>query len=395
MNAPVSILFVDDEANVLQALRRSLRRKAGEWDMAFASGGPEALELMQTRSLDIIVTDMRMPGMDGAQLLAEVRQRQPDAIRFVLSGQSDQESVYRSIGISHQYLSKPCEGEVLVGRIDRALALRQRFRNQALRTLIGGRLEVPARPEIFTRLVAALADKNVQTRQVAAIVELDPVMASRVLQAANSAFFGPSRHVTSIERAVELLGFDVLKGLALKQDVLNMLPPGTAAGGQADAVFEHSIRVAATARALTALPGIDPRLGDECYALGLLHDLGVLVLSRLEARLQAAGEGNVLDRERSLLGIGHDEVMGYLLGLWGLPDMLVEAVMHHHDDPRPEPDLSPAAAVLHLANAIDHLVESGGTEEAWHALAEHAALPAQVSGADLREVSRRVRGGDP
>jgi HD-like signal output (HDOD) protein/CheY-like chemotaxis protein len=394
MNAPLSVLFVDDEANVLQALRRSLRRKAGEWDMVFAGSGPEALETMAARPFDIVVTDMRMPGMDGAQLLLEVRRRHPDAIRFVLSGQSDEESVYRSIGISHQYLSKPCEGDVLVGRIDRALALRQHFRNPALRALIGGRLEIPARPAIFTRLIAALTDSRTMTRHIAGIIELDPGLATRVLQAANSAFFGPAREVTSIERAVELLGFDVLKGIALKQDVLNMLPADPAGSNPPESVFDHSVRVAALARSITALPGFDPRLGDDCYALGLLHDLGIVILARLQEGLHDAGEGTYLERERLLLGVGHDEVMSYVLGLWGLPDMMVEAVMRHHEQPPAGGALSQASAVLRLANEIDHLLDSGtDADDAWQDLATRLALPDGVSVTELRALATRLREG--
>lgn len=390
----LSVLFVDDEPNVLQALRRSLRRKATEWDMIFAPGGREALEEIDRRPFDIVVTDMRMPGMDGAALLGEVRTRQPDAVRFVLSGQSEEESIYRSIGISHQYLSKPCDGDILIAKIDRALDLRRRFRNPGLRALIGGRLQVPGRPAIFTSLAAALADSHCMTRQIVGIVEQDPGLATRVLQAANSAFFGAARHVSSIERAIDFLGFDVLKALAVKQDVLNMLPSGRLGDVQSDEIFGHSLRVAAFARAITAMSGFDHRAADECYTLGLLHDLGILILAGLDPSIHDARTGDLHERERAALGVAHDEVMGYVLGLWGLPDVIVDAIASHHDEQRAFGAAPAPAAILHLANEADHLLSrSDAAADGWDRLAQRVPLPAGVSMEDIRLLGQRLGEG--
>ncbi|HOT51753.1 MAG TPA: response regulator, partial [Candidatus Hydrogenedentes bacterium] len=120
-----SILFVDDEPNVLDGLRRMLFPMQREWEMAFARSGAQALEQLEARHFDVVVTDMRMPGMDGSRLLAEVKKRHPDTLRFVLSGQSDSETLYRSVGEAHQFLSKPCKPALLKECVDRAFALRE------------------------------------------------------------------------------------------------------------------------------------------------------------------------------------------------------------------------------------------------------------------------------
>jgi YesN/AraC family two-component response regulator len=80
------ILFVDDEPNLIDGLRRMLRSFRQRWNIAFATSGSEALELMSQRPFDVIVSDMRMPGMDGRQLLEEVEKRHPQTVRVVLSG---------------------------------------------------------------------------------------------------------------------------------------------------------------------------------------------------------------------------------------------------------------------------------------------------------------------
>ena len=115
------ILFVDDEPKILQGLGRMLRGMRHEWDLLFANGGPEAFELMGRSRVDVVVSDMRMPGMDGAELLAEVEKRHPHTVQFVLSGQTDKETAFRAVGPSHHFLSKPCEADILVNSVRRAL----------------------------------------------------------------------------------------------------------------------------------------------------------------------------------------------------------------------------------------------------------------------------------
>ncbi|GAF98860.1 unnamed protein product, partial [marine sediment metagenome] len=118
------ILFVDDETNVLDGLRRMLRPMQREWEMAFAPGGEEALAALAEKHFDVVVSDMRMPGMDGDQLLTEVMGRYPETVRIVLSGHSEKEMILRSVGPTHQYLAKPCDPELLKRVIARAYALR-------------------------------------------------------------------------------------------------------------------------------------------------------------------------------------------------------------------------------------------------------------------------------
>ena len=94
-----------------------------ECELVFATSGGEALQLMATEPFDVIVTDMRMPGMDGAQLLEEVSRIHPKTVRIVLSGQADQDSMFRAVRTTHQYLSKPCNAETLKSTVERVCKL--------------------------------------------------------------------------------------------------------------------------------------------------------------------------------------------------------------------------------------------------------------------------------
>ena len=117
------ILFVDDEPMILQGLQRMLRPLRDEWDMVFVDGGEKALAAMAESTFDVVVTDMRMPVMNGAQLLTEIRKRHPSTVRLILSGHADKDLVSQCLGVAHQYISKPCDPEQLKTTIRSACLL--------------------------------------------------------------------------------------------------------------------------------------------------------------------------------------------------------------------------------------------------------------------------------
>jgi len=116
------IIFVDDEPRVLDGIRRFLYPMRREWDMSFACSGPQALEIMAHDPFDVIVTDVRMPGMDGTELLARVRDLHPGVVRIVLSGHSDRDLTLKAAVSAHKYLSKPCDAQSLKVTIAGAVA---------------------------------------------------------------------------------------------------------------------------------------------------------------------------------------------------------------------------------------------------------------------------------
>src|SRR6185503_6348950 len=114
------ILFVDDEAAILASLSNLLRKDRHRWELVFANGGQEAARLLSERTFDVIVTDMRMPNLDGAELLELVRKRSPRTVRIMLSGHAESEGVMRALPLVHQFVSKPCDIKTLRGLIERS-----------------------------------------------------------------------------------------------------------------------------------------------------------------------------------------------------------------------------------------------------------------------------------
>jgi HD-like signal output (HDOD) protein len=333
-----SVLFVDDEANVLQGLRRSMRSVLQGAELLFAGSGQEALDLLARRPVDLIVSDMRMPGMSGAALLTEVASRWPDTIRFVLSGQSEEEEVFRSIGVSHRYLSKPCEATLLGRNIDDAIALRRHLGNQQLRSLLTARLAIPSDAPLYGRVTELMAQKAGRNDEVAALISTDPGLTAHILQVANSAGFGRMMRVTTVAQAISHLGLDIVRGLVLTHQVLAITASHPMAGVTAETVFAHCRGVAGLARQIALRLDQPPARADECHTAGLLHDLGILLLAAAipgrYAGIRAGDDGDLAGVERAVIGATHADAAGYVLGLWGLPDSLVEAVVHHHDAER-------------------------------------------------------------
>ncbi|HMG23584.1 MAG TPA: response regulator, partial [Kofleriaceae bacterium] len=121
MNVKKRILFVDDEPAILAGLQNLLYKDRKRWDMVFALGGQLALDEIRKESFDIVVSDMRMPGVDGATLLNTVKDECPATVRIMLSGHADREAIVRALPALHQLLSKPCDAATLRGAIERSL----------------------------------------------------------------------------------------------------------------------------------------------------------------------------------------------------------------------------------------------------------------------------------
>ena len=356
---PKRILFVDDEPLILQGLQRMLRGLRREWTMEFAESGEKALSLMEKAHFDVVVSDMRMPGMNGAQLLTEVMRLQPRTVRIILSGHADKELILQCMGATHQYLTKPCDPETLKSVVRRATNLEYLHEHERLTTLVAQMQHVPSIPALHSQIAKALNDSNASIDDVAALIARDVGMTARILKLVNSAFFGLGRPIADTAEAVNHLGFEVIKSLALAIDTFGQLRVNAAVGRRLDEVFAHSIAVSNCARMIAHAEGADRKLQDEAFVSGLLHDVGkIILLANLPDEMQRAAafskERKKLDfeSEREVLGADHAAIGGYLLGLWGLPVPVVEAVaLHHCPASGTAEGFSPLLAV-HAANAV-------------------------------------------
>jgi len=354
------ILFVDDEPNILSGLKRQLRPQRHEWEMAFAESGDEALSMIEADPFDVVVSDMRMPGMDGAELLRRVKERYPETVRIILSGHSELELVMKSVGPTHQYLTKPCDPDLLRATLKRAFTLRDLLADERLQALAAGMTTLPSLPTLYQKIVEVLQEPDASLAAVGEVIGQEPAMAAKVLQLVNSAFFGLRREVSDAREAVSFLGLETITALVLSVHVFAELKEATGDSFPIEALWSHSLAVGSMAKQIALAETGEKRIGEEALMAGLLHDVGKLIL-RVNAAEQyrevdlsvSRGDCDLLTAETRVFGTTHAEVGAYLLGLWGLPDGIVEAVAFHHRPEACPSDGFTSLAAVHVVNCLE------------------------------------------
>ncbi len=350
------ILFVDDDPQVFEGLQRMLAPQRDQWEMSFAPEGETALLLLSATPFDVIVSDLRMPKMDGAALLKKLRERWPGIVRILLSGQADMDDALRAVPVAHQCLLKPCDPETLRGAIERATSLSEVLSSKLLAGIVGSVQDLPVMPRAYLELRDTLANPNYSLKTIVRIVEQDVGLSAKILQLVNSAFFGLPKDISSVHMAVCYIGAEMLQNLVLSAEVFHVFEKGKSIEGFSfEDLHMHSQLAAKIAASL--LPPSPAR--DSAIIAGLLHDIGKLVLAtRSPQHFARAMEGSRVEKmplyliERQLMGISHAEVGAYLLGLWGLPAPVIEAVAHHHVPGRIPSETLDAVGAVHIANAL-------------------------------------------
>jgi putative nucleotidyltransferase with HDIG domain len=365
------VLFVDDEPNILDGLRRMLRPLRNEWQMQFAPSGANALALMANEPVDVLVTDMRMPGMDGDELLAEVRRLHPLTVRIVLTGQCTREAMLRLVRLAHRVFTKPCDPDALKAAVQRACALQDLLRSPALVALVGQLGSLPTPPALYNQIVAELDNPDGSVSEVGNMIAQDVGMAAKLMQVANSSLLGLRNRAVSPAQAVQALGTETTKALVLVSDVLTRYDPKAIQPFSIDDLWDHSRAAAALAGSI-AQAEADRTQAADARLVGLLHDIGRLTLvsqqpGQYRQVFQLARDEHltVADAERQVFGSTHAEVGAYLLGLWGLPNLVVEAVAWHHAPGGCPVDAFSPLAAIHAAEAILSPDEGGPADAAY------------------------------
>ena len=355
------ILFVDDEPRVLQGLQRMLRGLRNNWAMTFVENGQEALEIMAQQTFDIIVSDMRMPGMDGAELLHEVMNRYPQIIRIILSGHSDREMILKSVRTAHQYLSKPCDAETLKSTVTRACSLRELLTSNEMEKIVLKMESLPSLPSLYIEIMDEIQSPDSSVQRVGNIIEKDIGMSAKILQIVNSAFFGMPRHISSPAQAVSLLGLEIVKALVLSVHVFSQFDHSRLKNLSLNSLWQHCTTVGYLSKKIYEGESNDKNFISYALIAGLLHDIGKLILMTNFPEKYDSVVSTVLKQEITLseielevFGVTHSEVGAYLLGLWGLPDLVVEAIAHHHSPHQVPGKVFVPLSAVYVANTIEH-----------------------------------------
>ncbi len=353
------VMFVDDEKFILSSLKRLF--KNAEFSTVFMNSGKEALEYLEENKVDLVISDIRMPEMDGFEFLSKVKEKYHETGRIALSGFSDNKIIYRLLNenIAKLYLFKPWDNEELKATVKRILQMEQTLLDSNLLELIGELDELPALPDIYTK-ISTLIKEEASVEKITTLIEEDQAIASKILRIANSAFYG--KKTGTISQAVMLIGLNNLKNLILTNSMFDKTTGNMKA---IERLWKHTV----STNIITHLiyeECLDKAVPQEYSSAGLLHDIGKVVLylyfSDSYALLNEHSEesGKLLEElEMEHYGVTHQELGAYLLNWWELPFTYVEVAMHHHR-PFDERVISKElVSVIYLASHYSSQLETG------------------------------------
>lgn len=356
------ILFVDDEQKVLEGLRRMLHSKHQEWDMEFVNSGKEALKLMKEHPVDLIISDMRMPEMDGAELLKIIKKFYPQTIRFILSGYSDKEMILRTLGSTEQFLTKPCNAGTLKEAISKALESYELIDDNQTRAFVSKIESLPTMPDLFQQLKLLLESPTSSFKDIAKVISKDISMTAKILHLVNSSFFGLRQKIHNIQYATTYLGIETIRAIILLTEVFNTFTKDELDKFAIKKLYKHSIAMGALTTEIMKTISTDRKFTDKTCMAGMLHDIGKLIIIRDKPKeyeeifRRCDKEGVPLYMlEKEYFGTTHAELGGSLMDLWNLPDNVVKAITYHHMPSQSPLDTSFSMLLaVHVSNSLQH-----------------------------------------
>lgn len=338
-----------------------LRPMRAEWEMEFVESGQQAIEAMNALPFQVIVSDMRMPGMTGAQLLTQIKDRYPKTVRLILSGHADKDLIMKCVGTAHQFLAKPCEPESLRAAIARACAFDSSVKSEKMKQLIAQMDCLPSIPSVLNEIVEKLRNDDCSLEDIGEIIAKDLAMTAKLLKLVNSAFFGLRREISNPSDAVSYLGLDTMKSLVLAVNAFSSFEGKKTGPISLEGLWSHSLTVASVSKQIALSTGAGKAQVDEAFIAGMLHDIGKLALAvnlpqeyakALDASKTLGIPGCAA--EETAFGANHADIGGYLLSLWGLAPRVVDAITWHHEPMHGDLSGFTPLAAVHIANALTY-----------------------------------------
>ena len=323
------ILFVDDEPRILTGIENALIFANDDWVADFATSGEEAVALLDANTYDVLVTDMKMPGLTGADVLEHAKTVRPGMVRLILSGEVDPTLAERAMPLTHEFVPKPCDPDELFGLIERVSDTTRSLESATVRDVLGSLDRLPSEPTLHLEIQEAM-DRGEGTDSIGRIIERDLAIASSVVKTANSAFYGFRNPAENVRDAVVRLGLQTVGGIVLNAEVASWASPE-----KRSLVTSLNSHSAMMSHLVQKLVGKEVK---QAALAGLLHDVGVLVLiTQFEdeydtlQQVIAAGQEPGEATEREIFGASHAEIGAYMLEMWKADPVVVQATRHHHD----------------------------------------------------------------
>ena len=228
--------------------------------------------------------------------------------------------------------------------------------------------ELPTLPAVLPKLMGLMENEKSSAGQVADTIFKDPALTSKILKVANSAYYGFSQEISTLNKAVPLLGYNMVRSFALSIGVIDSLPYGkNSASFSREGLWVHGLAVATVMHELGRKFG-ERENNEQFFVVGLLHDIGKLVLDLFFSELfhkaleEAHSRENIAlyEAENKIIGFDHGEVGGMLLTRWQFPEAIIKPVTFHHHTVLPDDVYSADVAMLRIADALPQELGLGG-----------------------------------
>lgn len=360
------VLFVDDERNILKAIQREFYQTA--FQIITAQSAKEALDIIKKETIDIIISDIKMPEMDGLQLLQIIKKKHPLINRIILSGYVEQSAVVSSIieGIATSYLTKPWNSEELHYYINHILDIKKHLKEKKFLSVLNLIDNLPAHPDQFKKMSVAIKQGKT-INELTQIIENDICITAKILQVANSAFYSTEK-VTYIKRALINIGIDISK------DIINVNPVITQFEWKDFQIqyfhktLKHSSNVQYATNELLKILG--SRMNKiQLTSVGLTHDIGKIILiqyfpERLKKTMdyqEKHPEKNFYECE-SQLGyndLTHAEIGAYFMNWWNLPEIYAQTARYHHSPKKASKEFQEICSIIKLADELVNQITKG------------------------------------
>lgn len=328
------ILFVDDEMQILKALMRLFMDT--QYEIITAQSGIEALEILKNEHINLIVSDMRMPNMDGYELLLKVKELYPKVMRIILSGYSDEKVVFKALqkNIAKLYMFKPWENDKLLALVDQMFETEDVLNNTNLLTLINNIENLPTIESNYQRIINKI-DEDSDVALISSLIENDVAMAAKILHVANSAFFGAK--TGSVKQAVSYIGLQNTKQLVLSTSIIESMIDTGIIGQSIKNNWSHSF-VSNKLLAFIYEKHLKKKIPDEYASAALFHNIGSVFFLKyfkseyLKLLIKAKNEKkDIILYEVESFKVSHMEAGAYLLKWWDFPYSIIEATLYHHN----------------------------------------------------------------
>jgi HD-like signal output (HDOD) protein/ActR/RegA family two-component response regulator len=326
----VRIVIAGDGAGRAADLKQALDDLGVEWDVLGCADAASALALQADTAVDAFVCPLRLGTLQGAELLGKLRTAHPGAVRIVLLDKGQESHAVQALDVAHRVLNTPLDASELIEAVDSVADLRMLLDNSELKQTIGRIGSLPPPPRVYIELTQLLRDPDASTSEVAEVLSQDPAIAAKVLRLCNSAYFSGGRQITDMRAAVTRLGMQSLRTLVLASETFGSVQ--SAGSIDRDAMQERALLTSRLSARL--LGGSSAELA---ATAGLLAEVG-----RLLPGIGAGEDG----------GPDYAEAGAYLLGLWGLPMPIVEAVAYHRTPGRVRGAGFWVTGAVHVAAAL-------------------------------------------